>query len=310
LGPLSKNSLWIPGVGQPSVDQQVAIQRKVFLRWATTGHFDTPMPAACEEEDPTAPLHPRLLGTDCAREMLRFNLSRPIPDHTPVPAVLLWLGLPLCLVPRRGEGRRDVADSMAAVGLGSASLVVFLLWMPFPDRYLLQFTPLFSLVPVVGVSRVFQRLSPTRRSPWFAAMAALGVAGVAWHLDPTDRWAPTNVDNSREVRLTRQLTAEVAAGWAHGDTLLDCADRHTPARWLPYRTSTPPMMRLDDAFCLEWLAKPQGETRAWLVLDEAMPPRPRRGDRADLPALLESWTPVWSRRTVTLYRRDLAGREP
>ena len=310
LGPVSKEALRVPGAGQPTLAMQIEVQRKVFLRWATTGHFDTPMPAACAGEDPTAPLHPRLLATDCAREMLRFNLSRPIPDHTLVPVVLLWLGLPLCLVPRRGEGLRDVADSAAALGLGAASLVALVLWMPFPDRYLLQFAPLFGLVPVVGVSRLVQRLFPARLAPWAAAAAALGVAGAAWQLDPTDRGAPTNVDNSREVQLIRQLTAQVSAVWQQGDTLLDCADLHTPARWLPYRTSTPPMMRLDDAFCLRWLAAPQGETRAWLILDETLPPRPPAGQDVDLPALLEAWTPVWTRRTVTLYRRDLGTAPP
>ena len=310
LGPISREALWLPTRGKPTLEHQIQTQRAVFLRWASNGHHDTAMPAACRDEDPTVPLHPGLLWTPCAQEMLKFNLTRAIPSHTPVPAPLLWVGLPLCLVPRRERVRDDLAQAAAALGLGAAALVGLLLWMPFPDRYLLQFAPLFALIPAVGLARATHRLSPKALAPYTVPVVMVGLAAAAWTLDTTERRKPTTTRASPEVRRNDQVAAALAARLEPGEAVLDCADLHTPARWLPRLTSTPPMWRLDDDYCLRWLRDPQGEGRAWVILDRDRTLQASAGGEIQTAELLEPWELSHTVQDISLYVRDVTGRPP
>ena len=252
------------------------------------------------------PLRPGL-WTPCAQEMLKFNLTRAIPSHTPVPATLLWVGLPLCLVPRRERVRDDLAQAAAALGLGAAALVGLLLWMPFPDRYLLQFAPLFALIPAVGLARATHRLSPKALAPYTVPVVMVGLAAAAWTLDTTERRKPTTTRASPEVRRNDEFMPPGGQLERRGGARLRRPPHPRPvaAAWPPPRP-----WRLDDDYCLRWLRDPQGEGRAWVILDRDRTLQASAGGEIQTAELLAPWELSHTVQDISLYVRDVTGRPP
>ena len=100
------------------------------------------------------------------------------------------------------------------------------------------------------------------------------------------------------------VAAALEARWQPGEAVLDCADLHTPARWLPRLTSTPPMWRLDDDYCLRWLREPQGEDKAWVILDRDRALRAKAGGEIQIQELLEGWELSYNHQDISIYVRD------
>lgn len=301
IGPVSKRALWLETRAPPGAVQQLQFQRKVFLRWATRGHLDTGMPAACHDEDPRALPSLAAVQTDCAVEMARFNWGRAIPRQLPAPALLVALLSVGCLAPRRGEPRTAVAEGAALLVLGVGPLAAFSLWMPFPDRYLLQFAvPLCAVAPV-GLVRV-AGAAPRLVAPGLAAMAAALTFGLAWQADPTTRFSRTTTRQSPEVLLHNAAAGAVGERLGDGRSFLDCADLHLPARWLPRLLADPPMMELDDARCLTWLASPAVDR--FVLLRERVPMHESDGKQVNLDEHTVGWVEVWRKEDLRLLRGE------
>lgn len=301
IGPASVDALWLDGIARPEPVAQLRYQRKVFLRWATTGHHSTGMAAACQGEDPHALPSLAAFQRDCAREMASFNIYRVMPAHLPVPAAWAVAGAALCLLPRRRWVRSEVVEAVVFFGVGLAPLLLLCWWMPYPERYLVQLSAIFSLLVPVGLSRALGLAAPGARGAVAQALAAGLLVLAAWQADPTARLEPTTVQVSPREKLRDQVAAAARARMGPGDALLDCADLRTSLRWLPEARPTPPMMALDDARCQAWVADPRAASTAWLLLRDSGPPSGRDGK--PLRPLESGWVEAWSLDGVRLYRR-------
>ena len=301
IGPASVEALRLDGIDRPEPVEQLRYQRKVFLRWAINGHHDTGMAAACHDEDPRA--LPSLDGfrTDCAREMAAFNFGRALPDHLPVPAPWALAGAALCLLPRERWRLGQSAETAIFFGVGLAPLLLLCWWMPYPERYLVQLSAALSLIVPVGLARALGLWARGGRGEVAQALAMGAVAVAAWRADPTTRAAETSVQASPHEQMRERVAAAVRSRVGPGEPLLDCADLRTPLRWLPHSPPSPPMLELDDARCVAWVADPGADGPAWLLIRDHGPPK--GDDGQSLRPREAGWTAVWRLQDVRLYRR-------
>ncbi len=300
LGPLSQDRLQIPGVGRPQPVQQLRFQRRVFLRWATMGHADQRMHLACRGQDEQALPSPATLRSDCAQAMAEFNFGTSIPRQLPLPVGWTLMGAGLCLLPRRRRGLADSLPPLLLLGGGLAPLIAFSWWIPYPDRYLVQFAVPLCLLAPVGSARLLSWVGPKRAQPWVMALGMSALGAFAWIADPTQRLKPTTEEESPWEKLRAEVGDAVATRMDPDDGLLDCANLHTGSRWLPRVTSQPPMMALDDRRCIAWIQDPPRSGTAWLLLSSRQPLR--NADGSPFQTLPEGWVLDWEKGDVRLLR--------
>jgi hypothetical protein len=301
IGPASVEALWLDGIERPEPIGQLRYQRQVFLRWATNSHRDTDMATACQDQDPRALPSLTAFQSDCARAMAGFNFHRVLPDHLPVPAGWAVAGAALCLLPRRRWKLSQSTESFLFFGVGLAPLLLLCWWMPYPERYLVQLSAIFSLLVPVGLVRALGLAAPGPRGAVVQALAAGVLVVMAWRADPTARLQETAVQASPREQLRAQVAAAARDHMGPGEPLLDCADLRTPLRWLPDVRPAPLMVSLDDARCQAWVTIAPTTTTAWLLLRDEGPPS--GADGKPLRPEESGWTEAWHLDNIGLYRR-------
>lgn len=273
-------------------EKKKQVQKRVVHRWATTDAMGADMTAACRNMPLELYLTYDYLGTQCAVEILRFNVEKRLPTAAAWPAPLLALGLLVW-----GARRRDFATIAAGASI-AAAVFVSAVMTPLPGRYLLIFTSLMAPFVPVGVVTVLRRTPEVVRA---GACVAVGlyVYQADPHVDARKNYQHNDETWSRPGRWASAIRQQMEPG----DELLDCADAFVEVAMLPtlVNRALPSLQMPDDRPCQLWLVgAPESGTRFVLVRVSL------KSDQTDFHAQLSQssdWSMVMQREKVALWRR-------
>ncbi len=297
-----------------ATEQKLEIQRDVVRRWIDDSRDET-LRAACADVPDSELLTSTQLTSPCARAQLEHNLGQRLPAHLPFGMPLTLLGAALLLLPGR-QGWRGSLEGLSTHALTAGLLALGLLTV-LVDRYLLQFTVLFALLPAAGLGRLAQTVLPRRVEPWLQPVLAMALLGWTWSTDPPNRDFATALQRNEVKGALAQTAQDLAARLDRRDALLDCTGAGlslTLLPWLPHAGQhylQMPVGRIDDAaMCRDWITAPPGAEGAVYVAilgNKSLPLRPP-GERPtqivlhDVLDASEDWELSWSQDKVELWQ--------
>ncbi len=253
VGPLSERILALPGAPHLALQEGLAFQREVALRWSTQVR-DPALEAACGAEPPHELPSFEALQRPCAQQMMRYNLEKILPRHLPFGVVWTgWLSL-LVLLPGR-QGWRGSLRGLAFCGVALLPLLLEARWVPLPDRYVVPRAMLLAVLAPAGLLRLVGSLG--KGGPWLAGPVAVAAFVWVWATDPSLRREPTTLDlNHYFAMRERSIAAVQAALKDQPAPFIDCSEHYVATALLPRITSeAPPLLRVQEADrCLSYIA--------------------------------------------------------
>jgi hypothetical protein len=178
-------------------------QRDVAQRWATVTQ-DTRLQELCGDLASSDYLTVSFFSTTCGRATLTHNLTERWPMVLRFPWQQIMIGALFSIVLLKGLRRLAIVYLTLALW-GMSTLIVL------PPRYLLQLCPVFMIVPVLGVGRIFKSL------PGFLQLG-FGVGLFAFGLNNPR----TPLRNITDHGLQREAFNSVFSALDPGDGLVDC----------------------------------------------------------------------------------------
>jgi hypothetical protein len=225
---------------------------------------------------------PDFFYTDCARATLAHNTRESLGKLSFLPLGLVWISLPLCLLP----ARRGWRGALGGLGLLAA---VWSMWVAMaslnvmPTRYLIQFAMGAAVLAPVGIGRLVHSFVPRTLAWGVSGLCCIGLYAWGNSLDINDRasehtWAYNRSFLDDYYDETQQLLTYLEPE----DDYLDCSDKGINIWLLPdYTRFGTPMLKVDDAGrCMQWIGwEPENGTR-WMSIDPSCKYRPQDSPQA------------------------------
>ena len=231
---------------------------------------------------------PDFFYTDCSRATLAHNTRENLSQITALPLGLVWIAVPLCLLPGRQRWWQGLLSGGALIAAVSSMWLVMASLNVMPTRYLIQFTTGAALLIPVGIGRLIHTFLPRSVAWGVSGFVCLGLSSWAQSVDINQRSSEhTWSYNQGFLERYYDLTQTIAATMDPTDDFLDCSDRGMNIWFLPnYTRFGTPMLKVDDAGrCKQWISwAPEGNTR-WMTISPGLKLRPQHGNGP--PASLE-----------------------